>query len=82
MNFPTLCVTRVQSCTLAMAAIIRFANGDAQEQFDSIEEAVDQIEAAYPGCYMDGPDCRVLCWASKELSSDDDGAKAFAEILS
>ena len=65
-----------------MSATIKFSNGDTPIQRDSVTEAIDYVEAAYPGCYCDGPDCRVLCWESEEIGRDDDGAKAFAEIVS
>ena len=65
-----------------MPATIKFANGDTPIQRDSVTEAIDYVEENFPGCYTDGPDCRVLCWESEELSKDDDGAKAFAEIVS
>lgn len=65
-----------------MTATIRFANGDTPIQRDSVTEAIAEVEAMYPGCYCDGPDCRVLVWESEEISRDDDGAKAFAEIVS
>ena len=61
-------------------AILRHANGDQQEQYDSVEDALDAIEAANPGCFCDGPDCRILCWESEALSVDDEAA--FAEIIS
>lgn len=65
-----------------MPATIRFANGDTPIQRDSVTEALDWIEAHYPGCICDGEDCRILCWESLEASRDDDGAHAFAEIIS
>ena len=62
-----------------MPAFLRYRNGE-REQFDSVEEALDAVEAANPGCYCSGPDCRILCWESEAMSVDD--ADAFAEIIS
>ena len=65
-----------------MPATIKFANGDTPIQRDSVTEAIDFVKANFPGCWCEGADCRVLCWESEQISRNDDGAKAFAEILS